>query len=155
MKILIIENTANNIIDIRNYDHFIIENINNFKQIQSEMLNRQKSLYLYKYCVLEDDWFIPFYMNIKNKLTNSMQEFSFERVTVNDLNLSEEQIKEIAHKEIDTNLSQAYNSLLPYLADILEQLNLENVDKTVLEQIRGLENEKLNFDKNKYLHKII
>lgn len=151
MKILIVSGGANDIVDLREYDHFVLEGVTSYSQIQTEMLRRQKDLNSYKYCVLEDEDFIPFYMKIKNKLANYMQEFTFERVQIKDLNLSDDKIKEIASNDINNKLLESYNHLIPCIVDIIEQLDIKTVDEGLISQIRALQSERDNFDKNKYL----
>jgi hypothetical protein len=99
MRVLILRNTANGIINIKDYEYFVIDNVTDFRQIITELVSMNKSQFDFKYCILEENEFIPFFMNVKNKLYNQMQEFSFDRVKYSDLAVSEDQ-KEAMIKQV-------------------------------------------------------
>lgn len=82
-------------INEKRHEYFVFDNILEFGQVLRNLVEAQKSHFDYKYCVLQEGQFIPFFMKIRTKLKNQMEEFEFDRVKFSELKIAEESKEKI------------------------------------------------------------
>lgn len=159
MRILLIANTAEGIINLKETEHFVLNNITDFIQVIQELLRNQKSQYNFKYCTLEENSFIPFFMRVKNGLYNQMQTFSFERVKYSELNIDQEKKEEMIREMIMRNNVPEIKALEDKGLKLLlrKELGTKCEDDLIEigEKIEILEKEIKNVDYQKYLNEFV
>ena len=73
-RILIVPVKTEGIVDVRKKDYFIIDNVQYLEQIQNSLLKNKKNIKDYKFCQFEQNALIPFFIKIKDKLSNGFIE---------------------------------------------------------------------------------
>lgn len=159
-RILLLSTKTEGVIDVRNKDYIIIDNVKYLEQIQSTLVSNKKSVNNYKYCQFEEKETIPFFIKIKDKLGNGMQEFEIEKLTFDEI-VGEDDYKKTLIEErhvspIRKKLQDIINKA-SYLI-VSEKLGTETKEDDFLNL--GVEKEKLEkeineFDYKKYLNEIV
>jgi len=178
-KILVVPVDSQGIVDVRETDFLIIDNVSYLEDIYSTMVSKGKSLNKYKFCQFESNGFIPFFINVKDKLSMnnnsntqkqrvesmvsrnySMLEFEIERVTFKQIDV-EEKVKEQMLKE--RYISPGENKIKDIIYKTSFLMANEKLGDTVNEDDfinLKLEKDKLDeeinkFDYKKYLNETV
>jgi len=159
-RILLLPIKLENVIDVRNEDYIIIDNVKYLEQIQSTLISKSKNINNYKYCQFEDKEIIPFFIKIKDKLGNGMQEFEIEKVKFNEIIGTNDYKKELIGERHIVPIKNKIQELMQkanYMI-INEKMGSDVKEDDFLEL--GVEKEKLEkeineFDYKKYLSEIV
>ena len=116
-RILIIPIQTTGVVDVRQLDYLILDNVKYLEQIQNNLLAKKKKLEDYKFCQFEEKAVIPYFIKIKDKLGNGMQEFDVEKVMFKEINGTDEYIKALIEEKYLQPIQQKLN-------DVLTQANL-------------------------------
>ena len=159
MRILILNKKAKGIINLKEQDHFLLDNIDNFGEVLKKIIAVGKNHFDYKFCVMEDGEFIPFFMKIKFKMMNQMEEFSFDRVKFSELDI-DEKVKEkfIVDMVEKNNLIKIGDIEKQVLKLIIRKEFGENIEKKVNKfknEYESLEKEMKNIDYKKYINDFV
>ena len=138
MKILMVDIKESGIVDLQKTKHIILEGITKFNQVFDSLIQRGERSIDYRYCALEDNAFIPFYMKIHDGLFNQMQEFSFGRVTFKELAIPEEEKESLINQIITRNNSLKIKDIV---SKGTEALLLSQVDPSATEEVKILAEE--------------
>jgi len=159
-RILLIPIKTEDAIDVRSVDYLIIDNARYLEDIPKTLMSKGKNINNYKYCQFEEKEVIPFFMKIKDKLGNGMQEFEAEKLTFNEI-VGEDDYKKSLIEErhvlpIQKKLQELMNKA-NYMI-VSEKLGTEAKEEDYLNL--GIEKEKLEkeiaeFDYKKYLNEIV
>ena len=159
MRILILKKDVMGIVCLKNIEHYLIPNVEDFNKISDELYKARKDTREYKYCEFGNDDFIPFYMRIKDRMFNQMATFEVERVRYSDLNLDEAEKETMIKKMIaDKNLpiiSDLENKGLKFL--LRRELGEDTEDKLLKigSDIEILEKEVKECNYKKYLDELV
>lgn len=158
-RILLIPIETEGVVDVRTLDYLILDDIKYLEQIQSNLIANGKDLNKYKYCQFEGKAKIPFFIKIKNKLGNGLQEFEVEKLTFNEID-GEDYKKELIEERHVLPLQKKINSIMIEANNliILEKLGEEISEEKFLDL--GIEKEKLEkeievFDYKSCLNEIV
>lgn len=143
------ESTGN--IDIRNFGYFFMNNVSNYMEIISTMSSKGLNLNQYKFCVLDDGKNVPFFMNIKNKMSMQIMEFEFKTVTVEEYGMDEEQLKAMITPSLLEKKQNIYNSNITEIFKIVSEMTEDKNFKESYKELVEIDKELNNFDKTKYL----
>jgi len=159
-RILLLPKKLEGVVDVRNEDYLIIDNAKYLEQIQSTLISKKRSVKDYKYCQFEEKEIIPFFIKIKDKLENGMQEFEVEKLTFDEI-VGEDDYKKALIEErhvlpVQQKLQELINKANHMI--ISEKLGTEIKEEDYLNL--GIEKEKLekeinDFDYKKYLNEIV
>ena len=162
-RILLIPIKLEGVVDVRSIkdkDYIILDNVQYLEQIQSTLISKKKSTNDYKYCQFEEKTLIPYFVKIKNKLGNGIQEFEIESLTfaeiVGDDDYKKTLIEERYVLPIKTKLQDIMNKANHMI--VSEKLGAEVKEDDYLNL--GIEKEKLEkeiseFDYKKFLNEIV
>lgn len=178
-KILVIPEDSQGIIDVRKVDYLIINKVSYLEDIYSALVSRGKSINKYKFCQFESDGFIPFFINIKDKLSTNnsnttqkqrvefmvsknyaMLEFEIERITFNQLNVEEDVKKQMLEERyIAPNQNKikeiVYKTAFLMASEKLgDEVNQDNFINLKIEKEK-LDEEISQFDYKKHLNEIV
>lgn len=162
-RILLIPIKLEGVVDVRSIkdkDYIILDNVQYLEQIQSTLISKKKSTNDYKYCQFEEKSLIPFFIKIKNKLGNGIQEFEIESLTFSEIIGEDDYKKTLIEERYILPIKEKLQSVI-YDANFLmisEKLG-EKVDEEKYFDL-GIEKEKLEkeikeFDYKKYLDEIV
>lgn len=162
-RILLIPIKLEGVVDVRSIkdkDYIILDNVQYLEQIQRTLISKKKNVNDYKYCQFEEKALIPYFIKIKDKLGNGMQEFEVESLTFSEIVGVEDYKKELIEERhvlpIKTKL-QDVMSKASYMI-VSERLGAEIKEDDYLNL--GVEKEKLekeinDFDYKKFLSEIV
>jgi len=152
-RILILPIKLEGVVDVRNEEYTILDNVKYLEDIQKHLISSRKSINNYKYCQFEGKELIPFFIKIKDKLGNGMQEFEVEKVKFKEI-VGKKEYKEELIKE---------RHILPVkqkIQGIMEKANRMIIDEKMGLKIKeddflelGIEKEKLEKEINDFNYK--
>ena len=159
-RILIIPIQTSGVVDVRQLDYLILDNVKYLEQIQNNLLAKKKKLEDYKFCQFEEKAIIPFFIKIKDKLGNGMQEFDVEKVMFKEINGTDEYIKSLIEEKylqpiqqkLDNVLTQA--NLLIVKEKLGDKIEEEQFINLALEK-EQIEKEINEFNYKTYLNEIV
>lgn len=159
-RILLIPSKIEGVIDVRKLDYFIINDAQYLQQIQSTLVTNKKNANDYKYCQFEEKETIPFFIKIKDKLGDGMQEFEVEKVAFSEIQGEEDYIKSLIEERFLFPIKQKLQNII-YQANYLmtiEKLGEKVEDDKYIDL--GVEKEKFDkeisdFDYKKYLNEVV
>lgn len=155
MRALIIKKNANGIINLKDYEHFVLGEITDFGQITNELIKNGKSHFDFKCCILKNEDYIPFIMNIEDTIINQMQNFSFTRVKFKELSISDDEkeleIKKIILKNHLSDIEILEHKAIKLIVRKEFGNNVKNELSEIGSKINKLEKEMDNIDYKKYL----
>lgn len=158
-KILIIPIKTSGVIDIRQTEYYIFNNVQYLQQIQANIIKMGKKILDYKFCQFEETDIIPFFVNIKDRLSQEVAEFEIERVKFIDIPTDEETkknlIEEIYLKPLDDKMRELIYKTTYWIAS--ERLG-EKINEDEFINLR-IQKEELDknikaFDYKQYLNEI-
>jgi len=159
-RILLIPIKTEGVVDVRQQDYLILDNVQYLEQIQSTLASKKKSINDYKYCQFEEMALIPFFVKIKDKLGNGMQEFEIESLTFSEIVGDDDYKKKLVEERYLLPIKEKLQSVI-YDANFLmisEKLGEKVEEEKYLEL--GIEKEKWekevkDFDYKKFLSEIV
>jgi len=159
-RILLIPIKTEGVVDVRQQDYLILDNVQYLEQIQSTLASKKKSINDYKYCQFEEMALIPFFVKIKDKLGNGMQEFEIESLTFSEIVGDDDYKKKLVEERYLLPIKEKLQSVI-YDANFLmisEKLGEKVEEEKYLEL--GIEKEKWekevkDFDYKKFLNEIV
>lgn len=159
MRVLIINKESNGIIELGQFEHYLLENVSSFSDIKNYLTKNLKDVRNYKYCEQEDETFIPSFIKISNKIGHEMGVFTFSEVKYNELNVSEEVKKNMIEARFKASeegkVGILYNSCLRLIVD--KELGLD-VTEELLKKGAEIEDTKKsleNFDYSNFLNEYV
>ena len=159
-RILLIPIKTEGVVDVRQQDYLILDNVQYLEQIQSTLASKKKSINDYKYCQFEEMALIPFFVKIKDKLGNGMQEFEIESLTFSEIVGDDDYKKKLVEERYLLPIKEKLQSVI-YDANFLmisERLGEKIEEEKFLDL--GIEKEKWDkevsdFDYKKFLNEIV
>jgi exonuclease VII large subunit len=159
MRVLILNKKANGIINLKEEEYFVLDEITEFGQVLRKLTESKKNYFDYKYCVLEENQFIPFFMKTKTKLINQMEEFDFERVRFSELNIEEADKEKIITEMVKTKSNANIKTLEEEVLTLIVKRELgENIEKRInkiKDKFDKIEKELKNIDYKKFLNEFV
>jgi len=159
-RILILPRKATGIIDIRSEDYLIIDNVNYLEEIFTNLRKAGKNETEYKFCQFEEKEMIPYFINIKDKLTNGYAEFEISRIKFKSLPTDEEKKKSYIEERnlipIYKNLATIKNELLDLMIEEFKGNTIKEAQKSqTVKKLDDTNTEISKFDYKKYLNEIV
>jgi len=159
-RILLLPIKLEGSVDVRNEDYIIIDNVKYLEDIQKTLISKSKNVNNYKYCQFEEKEIIPFFLKIKDRLGNGMQEFETEKLTFDEIVGTNDYKKTLVEERHILPLKNKVQDIMNkanYMI-INEKMGLEVKEDDFLNL--GVEKEKLEkeineFDYKKYLNEIV
>ncbi len=161
MRILLIPKNISGITDLQQIENIVLEQVQETSQITQYLLSNGKMVNNYKYCAVDDDAMIPFYINVIDQLQNAqgLSNFSMISVKFKDINLPEDQKQNFIKKKIIPELE---NNIKMLEAEGMKALFYEKIgqgnDDNILKIGAQIEDNQLkikNFDYTQYLDELI
>jgi hypothetical protein len=158
-RILLLPRTTSGIVDVRKQEYFILNGISYLEEIQTALKKQGKLFADYKFCQFEERETIPYFINIKDKLTNGFAEFECKRVKFKNAPVEEEEKKQMIEERHLAPLQQK-------MRDIVYQVNYLMAMERLGDEIKedefiqiGIQKDKVkeeisNFEYQKYFDEI-
>jgi len=159
-RILMLPIKLEGVIDVRNEDYIIIDNVKYLEDIQKTLMSKSKNVNNYKYCQFNEKEVIPFFIKIKDRLGNGIQEFEIEKLTFDEIIGTDDYKKGLIEERHILPLKNKVQEIMNKANYMLinEKMGLEVKEEDFLNL--GIEKEKLekeinDFDYKKCLNEIV
>lgn len=150
-RILLLPKNVTGIIDVRKQNYYILDSVNYLEEITNYLLKNGKRITDFKFCQFEPNDIIPFFVNVKDKLSNSQfQEFEIEKVKFRDMPDTEENKKAYIEARHLTPLQQQMQQIVYQTNYIVAMEKLgEEIKEDDLIQL-GLKKDKIKEEMSKF-----
>ena len=159
-RILILPKKTSGIVDVRKEDYFIMNDITYLEEITNALQKGGKSPANYKFCQFEEKETIPYFINVKDKLSNGYSEFEVSRVKFKTLEMPEETKQSMINERhltpLYADLATAKNSILELIIREWRGEETQELQKNqVIKRLDDVNGEIEGFDYKKYLNEIV
>lgn len=159
-RILVLPKTITGIVDVRQQDYYILEKVNYLEQISNALAKQNKNPQNYKFCQFEETETIPFWMNVKDKLTNGFSEFEAEKVKFKQLPISDDDKESLVKSRhllpLTQELLQAKSDAMELMlqewrGESIEELQKNQAIKKIDDAVKKID----KFDVQKHMNEIV
>ena len=159
-RVLILPRETSGIVDIRETEHFILDDITYLEEIYKYLIKNSKSAANYKFCQFEEKEIVPFFVKIKDKLSNGFAEFEISRVKFKELPLSEEKVAELIESKHLQPILEEKKAIKGELIELfIDEWTGATIDEpTKTENVKRLAeiNKKIDkFDTKKHMNEVV
>lgn len=157
-RVLILPRKTSGIVDLRDEEHYILEKVSYLEDIFAYLLKNNKASALYKFCQFEEKETIPYFIEIKDKLSNGFAEFEISRVKFKDIP-EDKQEKLIEKKHLDPIKEEKSKIKDELLEMLLNEWTGEVIDEPTkaenIKQLSKINNKIAKYDYKKHLTEIV